>query len=155
MDSDEESKPKPILQLSYQNFDISGCCLCVIVEPWPLDRAAPSRAFSKAPSIRGSSIAPSDFVTSDQIANRGRTPLFLPDDDEETNQPSFNIPDFPQKRVLPPVPAFDEEPEDENAELLQFSQILNSKVGHGETNDDDDDFDGAVLFGDADEVREL
>jgi hypothetical protein len=160
IDEDEAealAKPKPILQLSYQNFDLSGRCLCVIVEPWPpivnLNRA--SRAPSAAASTRGLSIAPADFVSSEDLAARGRTPLFYPEDEDEPGQPAFRVPDFPQKRVVPPVPLFnDTVPEDENSALLQFSQTLNSRRGHGVVNDDDE-FDGTVLFGDADEVREL
>ena len=30
----EEMKPKPQLQLSFNGFNIFGCCLCVILEPW-------------------------------------------------------------------------------------------------------------------------
>jgi hypothetical protein len=161
---EEEAKPKPVLQLSYQNFELSGRCLCLIVEPWPPLRAttrAPSRALSTA-SLRGSSIAPPSFVSSDQAAARARTPLFLPDDDddEERGETPFRMPEFPQRRILPPVPLFDaprqdnEEDEDDNAELMQFTQALNTGGAYGEV-DDDDELDGAVLFGDADEVREL
>jgi hypothetical protein len=155
---EEEPKPKPVLQLSYQNFDLSGHCLCLIVEPWPSVRAvqrAPSRALSTA-TLRGSSIAPPDFVSSERA--RARTPLFLPDDDDDQRE-TLRIPEFPQQRVLPPVPLFnapqqDDEEEDDNAELMQFSQVLNKAGTYGDANDDDE-LEGAVLFGDADEVREL
>ncbi|EEB92883.1 hypothetical protein MPER_08541 [Moniliophthora perniciosa FA553] len=43
---DEEEKPKPILKLKYQGFNIFGHCLCIVVEPWP-----PIRTPSRAPSI--------------------------------------------------------------------------------------------------------
>jgi hypothetical protein len=156
---EEDTKLKPVLSLSYQNFELSGRCLCVIVEPWPAIRSVSrtSRAPSLAASLRGSSIAPPDFVSSNQMAARGRTPLFLPDDDDEAGQTPFRIPDFPQRKILPPVPAFDTpmpDDDDDNAELIQFSQALNTSGLHGEV-DDDDEFDGAVLFADADEVREL
>jgi hypothetical protein len=159
-DAEEEAtKPKPVLSLSYQNFELPGRCLCVIVEPWPVVKAAnrASRAPSLAASLRGSSIAPPGFVTSKQLAARGRTPLFLPDDDDdEPDQKPPNAPQFPQRKVLPAVPAFDEDAadeEDENAELMQFSQALNTSGIHGEV--DDDDFEGAVFFADADEAREM
>lgn len=163
IDEDEEIKPKPILQLKYKGFDIAGRCLCVVVEPWPAIRfatRAPSLALSA--TSRASSIAPQDFVTSAQAAARARTPLFLPDDDDEPrgrSQTPFVVPTFPQRRILPPVPAFDDpadSDEDENAELMQFSQALKTasryRTGDG---GDDDEMDGGVLFGDADEVREL
>jgi hypothetical protein len=157
-DADEEIKPKPVLSLSYQNFELPGRCLCVIVEPWPAIRVAnrASRAPSVAAALRGSSIAPPEFVTSEQLAARGRTPLFLPDDEEdEIGQPQLNISQFPQRKILPPVPAFDADSteDDENAELMQFSQTLNTGGMHRQI--DDDDFEGAVFFADADEAREL
>lgn len=169
-DEDEDIKPKPILQLKYKGFEIAGRCLCVVVEPWPPVRAA-ARAPSVASTSRAPSIAPPDFVTSAQIAAaaRARTPLFLPDDDDDDDelggrgQTPFVPPKFPQRRLMPPVPAFDDpdqdnedEDEDGGGELMQFSQALRTanayRTGEG---DDDDELDGGVLFGDADEAREL
>jgi hypothetical protein len=159
---DEDAKPKPVLSLSYQNFELSGRCLCVIVEPWPPIRAAnrASRAPSVATALREPSIAPPGFVTKEQLAARARTPLFLPDDDDDDDgrgQAPFRAPEFPQRKILPPVPAFDAAPEDEdeddNVGLMQFSQTLHTGGIHGEV--DDDDFEGAVFFADADEGREM
>jgi hypothetical protein len=155
IDEDEETKPKPVLQLKYQGFDIAGRCLCVVVEPWPPIRST-TRAPSAALSSRSTSIAPADFVSSDKIAARERTPLFLPDDDDEREETPFAPPPI---RIRPPVPAFNDPPtqyNDEEDELMQFSQVLSTTSGHrtGET-DADDDLEGAVLFGDADEAREL
>ena len=40
--------------------------------------------------------------------------------------------------------------------MMQFSQVLNSTSGFARgAMEDDDEFDGAVLFADADEAREL
>jgi hypothetical protein len=163
----EEDKPKPILQLKYKGFDIAGRCLCVIVEPWPPQRG-PSRAPSQTPfsraSTRAPSIAPADFVTSAQAAAavRGRTPLFLPEDDENSRATPYAVPQFPQRRLEQPTrsledfaPASDSEDED-SVELMQFSRSLKN-AGNFRTGevDDDDELDGGVFFGDADEAREL
>lgn len=157
---EEEAKPKPLLQLKYQGFNIFGRCLCVVVEPWPPIRA-PSRAPSIAPLFsnvpRALSIAPPDFISSDQRASmqRERTPLFLPDPDRgrsETPAPSGS------GRILPPVPLFNDaivmdEDSDEDG-LMSFSQSLNYAGDHGAV-EVDDEIDGAIFFGDADEAREF
>jgi hypothetical protein len=159
---EEETKPKPLLQLKYQGFNIFGNCLCIVVEPWPPIRAV-SRASSIAPifsnAARASSIAPPNFTPSGQVeaTHRERTPLFLPDLDRgmsETPAP------FNQHRVLPPVPPFND-PIDQgmddisNDGLMEFSQALNYAGDHRGGVEDDDEMDGAVFFGDADEAREL
>ncbi|EPQ59471.1 hypothetical protein GLOTRDRAFT_70934 [Gloeophyllum trabeum ATCC 11539] len=156
IDEDEEKKPKPVLQLKYKGFSISDRCLCVVVEPWPPIRSA-SRAPSVAPlqstGLRRPSIAPPDFVPSTGL--RERTPLFLPDDERQETPAPFN------QRILLPVPGFNDPPQtidlDENDEsdMMAFTQVLNSAGGLRGTEADDDDMDGAVLFGDADETREL
>ncbi|KAJ7781125.1 hypothetical protein B0H16DRAFT_1497159 [Mycena metata] len=152
---DEEEKPKPVLTLKYQDFSIYGHCLCVIVEPYPLVRSA-SRAPLIAPLFaesRAQSVAPS---TASSL--RARTPLFLPDDSEDAERGETPAPSFRQR---PPVPLFDEDIDDgqesdDNGGMMAFSQVMNSynhlPAGAAE---DDDDIDGAVFFGDADEVREL
>ncbi|KAH9943498.1 uncharacterized protein BXZ73DRAFT_40044 [Epithele typhae] len=156
IDDEEEPKPKPVLKLAYHGFTIHGRCLCVIVEPWPPVRAgtrAPSVAPSSAP--RASSIAPPEFVASVE-ARRERTPLFLPEYDKEpTPAPSGS--GSGAGRVLPPVPLFGEEPSDEEeGDMVLFSQILRSAGEHPPgIAEDDDEIDGAVFFGDADEMREL
>ena len=157
---EEEAKPKPLLRLAYQGFNILGSCLCVVVEPWPPVRAASrapsvapifagaaSRASSIAPASRAPSIAPPEFV-------RARTPLFLPDDLDrgETPGPFGGY----ERRVLPPVPLFDAPPDEEPGSdgedgLMSFSQSLNYAGARGA--EDDDEFEGAVFFGDADEAR--
>ena len=159
IDEDEEPKPKPILNLRYHGFTIHGRCLCVIVEPWPPLRSA-TRALSLAPmgvvAPRAPSIAPPDFVPSGGPAQRERTPLFLPDLDREPTP----APSVPARRVLPPVPLFSENAEetgsDDEGDMVLFSQIIRSVGDHPPgIADDEDEIDGAVFFGDADETREL
>ncbi|KAI0092728.1 hypothetical protein BDY19DRAFT_502309 [Irpex rosettiformis] len=164
MVEEEEEKPKPVLQLRYQSFSIHGRCLCVIVEPYPPIRQ--QRQMSLAPTgisaPRAPSIAPSDFVPSG-AARRSKTPLFLPDDDEDFYGRRSVTPAPIQQRSLPPVPLFHETPDEaeENADeedggMLAFSQVLHTMGDHytGAV-DDDDEMEGMVLFGDADEIRGL
>ncbi|KAI0832350.1 hypothetical protein BC628DRAFT_1308870 [Trametes gibbosa] len=157
VEDEEETKPKPILKLHYHGFNIHGRCLCVIVEPYP-----PLRSATRAPSLapmglvapRAPSIAPPDFVPSGGPGQRARTPLFLPDFDREPT------PAHAPARDLPPVPlfseTFDASDDEDNGEMVLFSQLLRS-VGEYPPGiaDDDDEIDGAVFFGDADETREL
>jgi len=161
-DEPEEDKTKLLLQLKYRGFNIHGRCLCVIVEPYPPMRSAsvaPSRAVpTDFFTPRAPSIAPPDFVPSGSAAQRARTPLFLPEYDRErsvTPAPNF------QHRSLPPVPLFNESVMDgdndsDDGGMMDFSQLLRS-VGQHQAGivDDDDEIDGAVFFGDADENREL
>ncbi|KAI0327111.1 hypothetical protein GY45DRAFT_1328034 [Cubamyces sp. BRFM 1775] len=156
-DEEEEEKPKPILKLSYHGFTIHGRCLCVIVEPYP-----PLRSTTRAPSLvptgliapRAPSIAPADFVPTGGAGQRERTPLFLPDFDREpTPAPTAS-------RNLPPVPLFNEvaegSDEEDDGGMVLFSQILRSMGDHPPgIAEDDDEIEGAVFFGDADETREL
>lgn len=155
-DSEAEEKPKPIMKLHYQGFSIRGRALCVIVEPYPPLRKPP-RAMSLAPTgivgPRAPSIAPPDFVVRGQ---RARTPLFLPDDDRER---SVTPAPWQQERERPPVPLFHEDApgadeDDTEGGMLVFSQILKS-VGDYATGaaEDDDEIEGAVFLGDADEAR--
>ncbi|KAF9247311.1 hypothetical protein BU15DRAFT_84828 [Melanogaster broomeanus] len=162
VEEEEERKPKPLLKLRYQSFTISGHCLCVVVEPWPLQRAV-TRLQSVAPlgavSQRGS-IASAHFASGESniAGQRAQTPLFLPELDRAPSETPY-----PRGRTLPPVPLFhddtsanDEDDGYNSDDLMNFSQVLNSTGHmHANTADDDDDMDGAVLFGDADEVREF
>lgn len=164
-DDEEEPKPKLTLQLKYQGFQIFGRCLCVIVEPWPPVRSA-SRAPSLAPMMSTTvrqtpSIAPPDFIPSGAGARRERTPLFLPDDDQDRGEsPSITA---QRLRTLPPVPLFNETPEDERQYesddsedgMMQLSQLLNTGRTVNGGVEEDDEYDGAFLFADADESREL
>ncbi|KAJ7283538.1 hypothetical protein C8J57DRAFT_738180 [Mycena rebaudengoi] len=157
----EEEKPKPILTLKYKDFSIYGHCLCIVVEPYP-----PLRSASRAPSLawesprppRAPSMAPPEPPRSAGIL-RARTPLFLPDDsDRERSETPGPLP--PPQRILPRVPLFDEEEDGDNDSddggMMEFSQALNdfNHLPAGAA-DDDDDMDGSVFFGDADEKREL
>jgi hypothetical protein len=146
---EEERKPKPGLQLRYNGFNIFGRCLCVVVEPWPPIRATP--APPKIPTMfRAASAAPS--VVSD-VGVREQTPLFLPELDDRGR----SVTPAPQN-WKPPVPLFNDPPPEEDedeGELMLFSQAMQSRPDSITEVDDDDEFDGAVLFGDADETKEL
>lgn len=145
---DEEDKPKPIMKLKYQGFSIRGRALCVIVEPYPPLRRPMSLAPTGIIAPRAPSIAPPDFVPA---AQRAKTPLFFPEDDDERGV-------TPAPRARPPVPLFDEpergDDDDANGGMMAFSQILHS-VGEYATGAaaDDDEIEGAVFLGDADEAR--
>lgn len=161
IDDEDDKKDKLALKLKYQGFNIFGRCLCVVVEPWP-----PIRSLTRAPSVmpltndalRGSTIAPPDFVPS-KDNQRARTPLFLPEFDRGR---SLTPAPFPRAKTLPPVPLFNDPSPDSgdddygSDDLMIFSQALNAAGGmHVAAADDDDEMDGAILFGDADEVREF
>ncbi|THH14889.1 hypothetical protein EW146_g5503 [Bondarzewia mesenterica] len=163
IEDDEEPKPKLSLRLQYQGFSIYGRCLCVIVEPWPSLKSA-SRAPSLAPpgisSLRPKSIAPPEFVPSraETPGQRARTPLFLPDFDRE-----MSAAPGPSRLRTSLHPALEREDgngfgsniDDDNAGLMAFSQVLSATAETGRAVEDDDDFEGAVFFADADEAREL
>lgn len=163
---EEEEKPKPILKMSYKGYNIHGKCICVIVEPYPPIRA-PSRAVSLAPTgvraPRSPSIAPPNYIPPSVAAQRReRTPLFLPDDDRERSMTPAPW-GAHEERILPPVPLFSDEPSGgeknmgfEDGGMFELSQILQSVGGYpAGAAEDDDELDGAVLFGDADEIRAL
>ncbi|KAI9574717.1 hypothetical protein HD554DRAFT_84576 [Boletus coccyginus] len=157
---EEEKKPKPLLRLKYQSFPISGHCLCVVVEPWPpLRTETRPRSVGLGTSLRRGGLEPSLLPSNGSVmtGQRAETPLFFPEYDRAPSE----VP-FARERTLPPVPLFhdamsrtkDDEYSDD--ELMNFSQTLNAGGHmHAIAAGDDDDMDGAVLFGDADEVREL
>ncbi|KAL0568850.1 hypothetical protein V5O48_013116 [Marasmius crinis-equi] len=155
---EEEEKPKPVLQLKYKGFSIYGQCLCIVVEPWPPIRVS-SRATSilratPAPAPRESSIAPLEFVSALEARARSKTPLFLPDIDEYERGTT----PFTSRQSLPPITTDvdDDNDDDDNGGMMQFSQVLN-RAGDNRAGaiDEDEDMEGAVLFGDADEYKEL
>jgi hypothetical protein len=161
-EDDDEEKPKPVLKLRYEGFSIRGRCLCVIVEPYPPLRRPP-HAISLAPTglvaPRAPSIAPPEFDVGGQ---RARTPLFLPEDDRERSATPAPWGTQPQHK-RPPVPLWGEdveadadEVEEVDGGMLAFSQILKS-VGDYATGaaEDDDEIEGAVFLGDADEARDM
>ena len=154
---EEEMKPKPQLQLSFNGFNIFGRCLCVIVEPWPVIRAPTELQMPHSSRMATNSRAPS-VVPNSASAGRGQTPLFLPDDDDRGITPA------PTARAdRPPVPLFDGPPPnndmqdegDEEGGMMLFSELLSATGGLRVDVDDEDGFDGAILFGDADERKEL
>jgi hypothetical protein len=80
--------------------------------------------------------------------------LFLPDDEDRGVTPA--------QTARPPVPLFDDPPptksgQDEEGEggMMLFSELLSATGGLRMDADDEDGFDGAILFGDADERKEL
>ncbi|KAH7887653.1 hypothetical protein F5I97DRAFT_1804618 [Phlebopus sp. FC_14] len=148
---EEERKPKPLLKLHYKSFNLSGHCLCVVVEPWPPKRLATG--------ARPITLGPPNASSSDTSigGERTQTPLFLPECDRAPSEAPF-----PQARVLPPASLFNETGGCSvgdgygSDDLIRFSQVLNSTgQAHANLADDDEEMEGAVLFGDADEVREL
>lgn len=152
---EEEMKPKPQLQLSFNGFNIFGRCLCVIVEPWPVIRAPTE--FQAPQSSRTATNPRVPSVVPDSAFSRGQTPLFLPDDDERRVTPAPMI-----RGDRPPVPLFNDPPpdnnvqdEDEEGGMMLFSELLSATGGLRADADDEDGFDGAILFGDADERKEL
>ena len=157
-DDEEEDKKKLTLRLKYEGFNIQGRHLCVVVEPYPPIRAqtrAPSLAPIFATTQRAPSIAPADYVPRGATPLREKTPLFLPEYDREQSV----APSLTRQRTLPPVPLFHDSQEDEDSDdggFMEFTQILRS-VGQNQAGavEEDDEIDGAVFFGDADETREL
>lgn len=158
MRDDDEQKPKLALELKYRSFSNFNRCLCVVVEPWP-----PLRRDTRAPSLAPSAATgqSSRVPIHPELRDvRGKTPLFLPDLDDERATPGPS-----HGRTLPPVPLIDnpqadrdiEEIEDldDSAAIMQFSQLLNTTGRVTGAIEEDDEFDGAVLFADADEAKEL
>ena len=151
---EEEMKPKPQLQLSFSGFDIFGRCLCVIVEPWPVIRAPTE---PQAPQSSRTAASRAASVVPDLASGRGQTPLFLPDGDDRGVTPAPTA-----KADRPPVPLFNDLPPDNDVQdeedeggMILFSELLSATGGLRVDADDEDGFDGAILFGDADERKEL
>ena len=163
VDEDDEPKPKLALELKYREFSNFHRCLCVVVEPWPPQRSDRAPPVGPSAASRASTVTPtaSEFTTN--RGQRAKTPLFFPDvDDEPTTLASGHS----NPRHLPPVPLFDDphttyethdvEEWDDNAELMQFSQMLNTTGRMGRVDvEEEDEFDGTALFADADEAKEL
>lgn len=171
LEEDFEEKPK-MVSLSYSGFEIPGRYLCVIVEPYPplpkevLHRAKtlepPEVRFCVppvVPRLKEPTVPPNPLLASDRGASmipavrfRSATPLFLPADDEQEYTPPSTTSPF--GKTIPPVPLFNHNlDEDDEPDLLVFSQALASVPRHGGGLDDGDE--GAeYLRGDADEVRE-
>lgn len=165
VDEPDEKKIKPILQLRYQGFSIYDRCLCVILEPWPPLRELPKPRFTsvvpvseEVPTLRGASVTPRSGVPDRPAMGRSQTPLFLPDDDYRRSVTPAPGPSAPSKRVLPPVPLFhesldDSEEEDDSMGMMQLSQVLHNIGERAGSVDEEDENDGTVFMGDADERR--
>lgn len=156
LEVEEEEKPKPILNLKYQGFQIYGKCLCVVVEPWPLSPKKPKSINEVLNDKSRLSVPPRRPGPSVQQAavRRSETPLFLPDDDAD-------VPEFPPVQSLFTMDKESDDEDDDNqdpfANMMAFSQALKNTRDErpGAVAVDDEDMDSAALFGDADEVREL
>lgn len=150
---EDEEKPKPILNLMYKGFHLYGQCLCIVVEPWPVVRWMVT-----------SNTRPSGEANLGVVEPRAATPLFLPEEEETENaaEPQRKVPTTGSKAVLSQA-VLDKimkddglYEEEEEGGMMQLSQILQSIESYGGgVADDGDEMDGMVLFGDADEFREL
>ncbi|CAA7259866.1 unnamed protein product [Cyclocybe aegerita] len=158
---EEEEKPKPILTLTYQGFNIYGHCLCVVVEPWPVVRHA--LATSSVVARKTPFDPPPRKAIASQAgssSDKGKQPLFLPEDDDEPGPPGRTAGQHVNKAFLDQVflgviDISDDEDEEQGG-MIEFSHVLhNAGDSRAGAINDDEDMDGSVLFGDADEFREL
>jgi hypothetical protein len=138
----EEEKPKPVLNLTYQGFNIYGHCLCVVVEPWPVIRSMATGLSNSKREARSAPFQPRTSRPRDRQSS-----LFLPADLEEDEEISS---------IIEISDRDSDSDSDEAGGMMEFSQVLrnigDSRAGAA---NDDEDMDGSVLFGDADEFREL
>ncbi|KAF9569311.1 hypothetical protein CPC08DRAFT_701812 [Agrocybe pediades] len=155
---EEEEKPKPTLGLRYQGFSIYGQCLCIVVEPWPVQRSMTVAPLFAKP------VEPPQPSKNQQASARASTPLFLPEEPDQpdapvttepSNQRSSHINQAYLDQVLKEGEVEDDD-DDDIGGMMELSQALHS-IGDSRAGavNDDEDMDGSVLFGDADEFREL
>ncbi|KXN86425.1 hypothetical protein AN958_10287 [Leucoagaricus sp. SymC.cos] len=151
---EEEEKPKPALRLKYQGFGIYGQCLCIVVEPWPAIRST-TRTLQEIGGLsnRNSKEKQASVPT---VAARAKSPLFLVDDNDVDRDVQAQRPN-PVTNFWDDLEITDDSDNDsEMRGMMAFSQALNmagdSRPGAVE---DDDEMEGVVLFGDADEARQL
>jgi hypothetical protein len=155
---EEEDKPKPALQLKYKGFGIYGQCLCIVVEPWPAIRSTTHAPQELGGITRQSKQKQATTSSAPTVAARANTPLFLADDNEaDQNETQNQRPNNPVTNAWDDLETMDDSDDDsEMGGMMAFSQALNlagdSRPGAVE---DDDEMEGAVLFGDADETRQL
>jgi len=144
----DEDLAKPVLSLTHRGFSIYGHCLCIVVEPWPAvsgttsGGAASSSMNTDSPFVEGN------------VHEQRKEPLFLPEEPADNATPSGNA-DI-NKTYLNQVLENAEVPDDEDAGgMMEFSQVLRS-IGDSRAGaiNDDEDMDGSVLFGDADENKD-
>ena len=157
---DEEEKPKLTMKVTYQGFTIYDRCLCVIIEPWPKPRDR-SRVRSIVPFLARDPDNPTEWREKTPVASvRERTPLFLPDLDPRRSATPAPL----TSRFFPQVPpSFDsndneelEDHEDDDADeggMLAFSQALKSAGDERAGSEDENENEGDVFLGDADERR--
>lgn len=150
---EEEEKPKPILGLTYQGFNIYGQCLCIVVEPWPAARAMPFPLSLGSPRLASQMTLETKAPTHAKTPN---APLFLPEEPDEVEvvEARSRIDQAYLDKVLNTIEVSDDE--DDMGGMMEFSQVLRN-IGDSRAGaiNDDDDMDGSVLFGDADEFKEL
>ena len=149
----EEEKPKPVLNLAYQGFNIYGHYLCVVVEPWPVVRSMTTSLSNSRRQVTAASTSGVSFQQQTSKNRDERMPLFLPEnleEDEECTEIS------PQERTGTIEISDGDSDSDGIGGMMEFSQVLRS-IGDSRAGaaNDDADMDGSVLFGDADEFREL
>ncbi|KJA30170.1 hypothetical protein HYPSUDRAFT_266538 [Hypholoma sublateritium FD-334 SS-4] len=152
--ANQEEKPKPILGLTYQGFNIYGQCLCIVVEPWPIVRSMTIVPSATPQLMTQPTLQINPFPSS-------KTPLFLPEEPEVEECPRLgeenrsHVNQAYLKKVLDQDELASDN-EDNLGGMMEFSQVLYN-IGDSRAGaiNDDDDMDGAILFGDADEVKEL
>ncbi|KAF9476500.1 hypothetical protein BDN70DRAFT_812232 [Pholiota conissans] len=143
----EEEKPKPVLGLTYQGFNIYGQCLCIVIEPWPTARAMPFPLSLGTPGLTKQ--------TTLEASTPAKVPLFLPEEpDNVEGQRSMHIDQAYLDKVLNTIEVSDDE--GDMGGMMEFSRVLHN-VGDSRAGaiNDDDDMDESVLFGDADKFKEL
>jgi len=149
LQTDEEEKPKPTLQLRYEGFGIHGHCLCVVAEPWPtIHSTTRSLGDLGKHAILKSKEKQAALST---IITRAQTPLFLTDEDDTQSQHST-----PVTNSLDDLDTMEVSDDSKMGGMMAFSQVLNmaGDAGPGAV-EDEDEIGGAVLFGDADKARQL
>lgn len=150
MDVGEEEKPKPVLRLGYKEFRIYGQCLCIVVEPWP-----PLQSVAETHVGRAQSLVPSSRLFDHTAGGLTRrpTPLFLSDEDEN-ERPQLASATSQSAMVEESIMEVDE---DEPHGMMEFSQILRvaGEFSAGIAADNDNEADGVMFFGDADEARDF
>lgn len=160
---DVELSSKPKMQLNYRQLHMKDRILCVIVEPWPnlpevnvgTNTAPSSKEVST--TIRSAPKASSSAHAEEQ--EHTALPLFLPSLEER--EPSV-APEYSRYGSEVPNQGQDEGDtvydiqEETNFGMLAFSQALSNVVGDNlGALDEDDEIDGAALYGDADEIRTI
>ncbi|KAF8897644.1 hypothetical protein BD779DRAFT_1782049 [Infundibulicybe gibba] len=145
LEIEEEEKPKPKLQLKYQGYTIHGYCLCIVVEPWPAVRSA-SRANSALPITTLLTGVPARAAGANA---REKTPLFLPEEPEpEMSEARSSTTGIQQSslRIIDSMMVDDSDSDSSNGGAWRKGEFQSGGV-------DDEDLDGNIFLGDADEAR--